>query len=86
MMNRSQFAARLLAAALVSQLVLQVRAQAPPATKVVESPTFREFNQRVKEYVHLQKSVPRLKSTKDRKEIEAGRLALVQQIDRKSVV
>jgi hypothetical protein len=45
-----------------------------------ESSAFREFTQRVQEYVKLQKAVPRLRTTKHRKEIVERRRALAQKI------
>jgi hypothetical protein len=50
----------------------------PPASP--ESPGFREFTQRAKDYVKLQKAVPRLRTTKKREEIVEGRRALAQKI------
>jgi|SRR5579872_1122841 len=50
----------------------------PPRTP--ESPGFREFKQRVQEYIKLQKSMPRLRTTKKREEIVERRHALAQKI------
>jgi hypothetical protein len=52
--------------------------QVPPASP--EPPAFREFTQRVQQYVKLQKAVPRLRTTKQRKEIVERRNALAQKI------
>ncbi len=52
--------------------------QVPPASPV--PPAFREFTQRVQEYVKLQKAVPRLRTTTHRKEIVERRRALAQKI------
>ena len=70
---------KLLGPALLLSLLGVTYAQ-PVQPKSVESPAFREFSQRVKEYVQLQKSVPRIKQTKQRKEIIAGRNALAAKI------
>ena len=45
-----------------------------------DSPGFREFSERLQEYLKLQKSVPRLRTTKKREEIIARRQALAQKI------
>ena len=45
-----------------------------------ESPAFSEFKQHVKDYVALQKGLPRLRPTRQRKEIVARRSALAQKI------
>lgn len=50
----------------------------PPASP--KPPGFREFTQRVQEYVKLQKAVPRLRTTKKRQEIVERRRALAQTI------
>jgi hypothetical protein len=52
--------------------------QAPPVSP--EPPAFGEFTQRVQEYVKLQKAAPRLKTTKDRKQIVERRRALAEKI------
>jgi hypothetical protein len=52
--------------------------QVSPASP--ESPAFREFTERVQEYVKLQKAVPRLRTTKHREEIVERRRALAQKI------
>lgn len=52
----------------------------PAAPKSAESPAFTEFKQRVQEYVQLQKTAPRLRTTKQRKEIVERRQALAQKI------
>jgi hypothetical protein len=49
--------------------------QAPP-----ESPAFHDFNERVQQYVKLQKALPRLRSTKKRSEIVERRLILAEKI------
>jgi hypothetical protein len=45
-----------------------------------EPPAIREFTQRVQQYVELQKSMPRLRTTKQRTEIVERRRALAQKI------
>jgi hypothetical protein len=45
-----------------------------------ETPAFREFTESVQQYIKLQKTVPRLRTTKDRKEIVGRRHALAQKI------
>ena len=52
--------------------------QVPAASP--NDPAFREFEQRVQAYVKLQKSVPRLRTTKQREEIVERRHALAQKI------
>jgi hypothetical protein len=54
----------------------------PPQTKHAspDSPGFREFSQRLQEYLKLQKAMPRLRTTKKREEIIARRQALAQKI------
>jgi hypothetical protein len=52
--------------------------QAPPASP--ESPAFREFTEGVQQYLKLQKAMPRLRTTKQRKEIVERRRALAQKI------
>jgi hypothetical protein len=52
--------------------------QAPPASP--ESPVFSAFTQRAQEYIKLQKSVPRLRTTKHREEIIDRRRGLAQKI------
>ena len=65
----------------VGALCLPVAAgppQVPPVSP--ETPAFREFTQRVQQYVKLQKAVPRLRTTKHRQEIVERRRALAQKI------
>jgi hypothetical protein len=45
-----------------------------------ETPAFRDFTQRVQQYLKLQKSMPRIRTTKQRKEIVERRTALAQKI------
>ena len=45
-----------------------------------EPPAFREFNESVQQYVKLQKAMPRLRTTKKRKEIVERRHALGEKI------
>jgi hypothetical protein len=52
--------------------------QIPPVTPA--PPAFREFTERVQEYLKLQKAMPRLRTTKQRKEIVERRHALAQKI------
>ena len=52
--------------------------QVPPVSP--ESLAFREFTRRAEQYVKLQKTMPRLRATKDRKEIVERRNALAQRI------
>ena len=52
--------------------------QVPPASP--QSPASLEFTRRVEEYVKLQKTMPRLRTTKNRKEIVERRNALAQKI------
>jgi hypothetical protein len=54
----------------------------PPQIKPAspDSPGFREFSQRLEEYLKLQKAVPRLRTTKKREEIIARRQALAQKV------
>ena len=52
--------------------------QAPPVSP--EPPGFREFTQRVQEYVKLQKAMPRLRTTKKGREIVERRHALALKI------
>jgi hypothetical protein len=67
--------------ALVGALCIPVAAgppQVPPVSP--EPPAFREFTQRVQQYLELQKAMPRLRTTKQRKEIVERRRALAQKI------
>ena len=50
----------------------------PPAS--LDTPAFRDFTQRVQEYVKLHKAAPRLRTTKRRQEIVDRRQALAQKI------
>ena len=52
--------------------------QVTPASP--ESPAFRDFLERVQQYLKLQKAVPRLRTTKHREEIVSRRRALAQKI------
>jgi len=52
--------------------------QMPPATPT--QPAFHEFSLRVQQYIKLQKAVPRLRTTKKRKEIVERRQALALKI------
>lgn len=66
---------------LVGALRIPVRAgppQAPPASP--DSPPFREFTKLVQQYVKLQKSAPRLKTTKQPEKILDHRQARAQKI------
>jgi hypothetical protein len=45
-----------------------------------EPPAFREFSERVQQYVKLQRAMPRLRTTKKRKEIVERRRALAEKI------
>jgi hypothetical protein len=64
-------------------VALQIASAAgPPQVPQVgpEPPAFREFQQRVQQYLTLQKAMPRLRTTKHSKEIVERRHALVQRI------
>jgi hypothetical protein len=52
----------------------------PVQPKIPESPAFLEFSKSVQQYVKLHKSVPQLRTTKQREEIVARRQALKQKI------
>lgn len=75
--NRNQSAAFLLA----GTLLIQIAAGAPqvPPVKPDEG-AFKEFTQRVEQYVKLHKSSPRLRTTKHNKEIAERRDALARKI------
>lgn len=57
-------------------------AGAPPQAAAVspDTPAFQEFKRLVQAYVNLQKGLPRLRTTKNSKEIVQRRLALAQKI------
>jgi len=67
---------------LVALVGIPLTAADPPRipSSIPDSPGFREFSQRLEEYLNLQKSVPRLRTTKKREEIVARRQALAQKI------
>src|ERR1700694_2726072 len=66
---------------LVGALRIPVAAGPPQVPTVSpEPPAFREFTQHVQQYVKLQKAVPRLRTTKQHKEIVERRNALAQKI------
>ena len=52
----------------------------PQVPVIVDSPGFREFTNRVNDYLTMQKAVPRIRNTKQRKEIDDRREALAQKI------
>lgn len=65
-------------ALLLLALVSAVRPQVPPAGP--EPPVFREFTQRVQQYLQLRKAVPQQRTTKHQEEIVDRRHALAQAI------